>query len=96
MAKCTKTMDKHRWHSASTAAVCIGAAEKCAHCCEVLGTAKRSSETKKKMYNKTLRKCDNTIIAVFRNFYFTEVRLEPTAAYSAAVALFVKKLNLLE
>lgn len=47
MAACTKTLDKHKCSSASTAAVCMRETEECAHCCEGLGKLNCSITTQK-------------------------------------------------
>lgn len=51
MVRYTGRLDRRKCNSASTAALCVGTAEECAHFCKRLATAKGNSQTQ--IYKKT-------------------------------------------
>lgn len=80
MARCTKTLDKHKRTSTSAAAIRMAAAEKCGHDCERLGTVKCRSRILEKLITQALQKNDKLVIAAIEVLCPTKVRTTTAAA----------------
>lgn len=96
MVKSTRRLDDQNYNSVGIAAVCTGAAEKSAHCCEGLYKAKCSSKTQIELKRKVLGKYDICIMTAFEVLSFTCVRTTMAAACSVAAALYCRGLEQLE
>lgn len=93
MVRCTRKLDKQKCNSASTAAICMEAAEKSAHCCEGLGAAKCRSKTQKQGKRQVLQKYCEFVKVAFAVLFFTEARTLMAASCSFAVELCPKRLD---
>lgn len=93
MVRCAGKLGKHKCHSASTAPVSMGAAEKYAHCCAKLGTTKCSRKTQKELENGILQKYDKFVKSAFGVLCSPEVKTMMATVWFIAVALHHRSLD---